>query len=128
MHNKPIHPDSAPLPAGPYNHAIISGGFVFVSGQTPEKPGTDVIVAEGIEEQTKQVMENIQNILKAAGCTMADIVKVDVHLKDFNDFSGFNKVYGQYVEEPYPARITVQSVLPQGALLEISVTAKIDEE
>ncbi len=119
----PIHPDNAPLPAGPYTHALIAGDFVFVSGQTPEKPGTDEIVAGGIKEHTRQVMENIKTILSAANCTMDDIVKVDTHLSDMNSFSGFNEVYGEYFSKPYPTRITVQSVLPPGALVEIAVVA-----
>lgn len=126
MKKTPIHPATAPLPAGPYNHAIIANGFVFVSGQTPEYPGTDEVVPGGIKEQTRQVMENIQSILQAAGSSMGDVVKVDVHLKDLADFAGFNDVYGQYVKEPYPARITVQSVLFEGVLLEVSVTALVD--
>ncbi|MEN1760566.1 Rid family detoxifying hydrolase [Anoxynatronum sibiricum] len=127
MNKKAIHPAAAPLPAGPYNHAIIANGFVFVSGQTPEYPGTDEVVPGGIKEQTHQVMKNIQAILEAAGSTMADIVKVDVHLKDLADFMEFNQVYGQYVSEPYPARITVQSVLFEAVLLEVSVTALAGE-
>ncbi|SCY90916.1 Rid family detoxifying hydrolase [Alkaliphilus peptidifermentans] len=127
MNKKPVYPDSAPLPAGPYTHAIIAGGFVFVSGQTPEKPGTDEIVDGGIKEHTRQVMENIKSILASANCTMDDIVKVDAHLADMKDFSGFNEIYGEYLTKPYPARITVQSVLPEGALLELSITAKCKE-
>ncbi|SDY64377.1 RidA family protein [Tindallia californiensis] len=128
MTKRAVHPAEAPLPAGPYNHAIIAGGFVFVSGQTPEKPGTDVIEAVGIKEHTRQVMENIKAILEAAGCGLEDLVKVEAHLKDMKDFDGFNEVYGQYVSQPYPARITVQSVLPPGdPLVEISVIAKVKE-
>lgn len=124
MSNKiPVHPAEAPIPAGPYTPAIIAGGFVFVSGQTPEKPGTDILVRGDIKVQAKQVMENIKNILAAAGCTMNDIVKVDAHLANFQDFAGFNAVYGEYFAKPYPTRITVQSVLDGDALLEISVIA-----
>ncbi len=127
MNKKAIHPATAPLPAGPYNHAIIANGFVFVSGQTPEFPGTDEVVPGGIKEQTHQVMKNIQSILEAAGTTMAAIVKVDVHLINLGDFAEFNEIYSQYVKEPYPARMTVQSVLFDGVLLEISVTALAKE-
>jgi len=126
MNKTAIHPATAPLPAGPYNHAIIANGFVFVSGQTPEYPGTDEVVPGGIKPQTHQVMQNIQAILEAAGSSMAAIVKVEVHLKDLADFDGFNQVYGEYVTEPYPARITVQSVLFEDVLLEVGVTALAD--
>lgn len=123
MRKAPVHPPTAPLPAGPYTHAVAAGDFIFVSGQTAEKPGTDELVPGGIREQTRQVMENIKSILAAAGCTMDDVVKVDAHLADLQDFSGYNQVYGEYFTEPFPARLTVQSVLFAGALLEISVTA-----
>jgi 2-iminobutanoate/2-iminopropanoate deaminase len=119
----PVHPAEAPIPAGAYTPAIIAGGFVFVSGQTPEKPGTSIPVQGDIKVQTKQVLENIKSILEAAGCTMNDIVKVEAHLANIRDFSEFNKVYEEYFAKPYPARITVQSVLPEEALLEIAVTA-----
>lgn len=123
MSKIPVHPANTPLPAGPYNHAIIAGGFVFVSGQTPEKPGTDELVEGGIEIQTRQVMEHLKTILTAAGCSMADVVKVNAHLADMNDFPGYNKAYKDYFSEPYPARITVQSGIPGGALLEVDVIA-----
>lgn len=123
MSKTPVHPAETPIPAGPYTHAIVAGDFVFVSGQTPEKPGTDEVVEGGIKEQTKQVMENIKTIITAAGCTMDDIVKVNTCLADMNDFAGYNEVYGQYFTKPYPARITVQSANPSNALVEIDVIA-----
>lgn len=123
MNKIPIHPESAPIPAGPYTPALITGNFVFVSGQTPEKPGTDELVEGDIKVQTKQVMENIKGILEAAGCSMDDIVKVTCHLADINDFNGYNEVYGQYFTKPYPTRTTVQSVIPGNSLIEIDVIA-----
>jgi 2-iminobutanoate/2-iminopropanoate deaminase len=119
----PVHPAGAPLPAGPYTPAIIAGDFVFVSGQSPMKPGSREIVEGGIREQTAQVLENIRTILAAAGCSMADVVKVAAHLADMNDFAAYNEVYGQYFPEPYPARTTVQSVLPGPFVVEIDVVA-----
>ncbi len=118
-----VNPASAPLPAGSYSPAIISEGFVFVSGQTPEKPGTDETVEGDINIQTRQVMENIKGILEAAGCTMDHVVKVTVHLADINDFDGFNNVYQEYFTKPYPTRTTVQSVLLGNALVEMDVIA-----
>ena len=76
MKKQPVHPASAPVPAGAYTPGFIAGGFVFVSGQTAEKPGSAELVEGGIREQTKQVMENIGGILEAAGCSMDDVVKV----------------------------------------------------
>ncbi|MFZ7103301.1 MAG: Rid family detoxifying hydrolase [Peptococcaceae bacterium] len=118
-----IYPDNAPIPAGPYTPAIAAGEYVFVSGQTPEHPGTDILVEGNIKAQTRQVLENIKNILAAAGCTMDDVVKVSAHLLDINDFTGYNDVYKEYFREPFPARTTVQSVIPGGSLVEVDVIA-----
>ncbi|WP_338833110.1 2-iminobutanoate/2-iminopropanoate deaminase [Moorella humiferrea] len=123
MSKIPVHPANTPLPAGPYTHAIIAGDYVFVSGQTPEKPGTDELVEGGIKEQTRQVLEHIKTILAAAGCTMDDVVKVNAYLADINDFSGYNEVYKEYFSKPYPARLTVQCANPSNALVEIDVIA-----
>ncbi|CEP67479.1 Endoribonuclease L-PSP/chorismate mutase-like [Moorella glycerini] len=123
MSKIPVHPVNTPLPAGPYTHAIIAGDYIFVSGQTPEKPGTDELVEGGIKEQTRQVLEHIKTILATAGCTMDDVVKVNAYLADINDFSGYNEVYKEYFSRPYPARLTVQSANPSNALVEIDVIA-----
>ena len=120
-----INPVSAPKPAGPYSPALKAGGFLYVSGQTPEKPGSDELVEGDIKVQTRQVFENIKNIIAAAGCTMDDIVKVNAHLLDINDFAAYNEVYKIYFTEPYPARTTVQSVIPGGAKVEIEVTVML---
>lgn len=119
----PVHPAGAPIPAGPYTPAIIAGDFVFVSGQGPLKPGTREIVQGDVQVQTRQVLENITSILAAAGCTMADVVKVAAHLADMKDFAAYNEVYGEYFPKPYPARTTVQSVLPGPFSVEIDVIA-----
>lgn len=118
-----VYPDNAPVPAGAYSPGIVTGNLVFVSGQTPEIPGTDILVEGDITVQTKQVMENIKNILAAAGCTMDDVVKVGAHLLDINSFGGYNEVYKTYFTKPFPARTTVQSVIPGGSLVEIDVIA-----
>ncbi|HWI61810.1 MAG TPA: RidA family protein [Symbiobacteriaceae bacterium] len=119
----PVHPAGAPIPAGPYSPAVIAGDFVFVSGQGPLLPGTREIREGGIREQTAQVLENIRTILAAAGCTMADVVKVQAHLADMKDFAAYNEVYREYFPEPFPARTTVQSGLPGPFSVEIDVTA-----
>lgn len=123
-----IHPKSAPIPAGPYSPALKVGSMVFVSGQTPEKPGSDELVEGGIREQTVQVMENIRNILAAAGCSMDHVVSVNAHLLDINDFSEYNEIYKTYFNKPYPARTTVQSVIPGGGLVEVDVIAMLPED
>ncbi|HWI52575.1 MAG TPA: RidA family protein [Symbiobacteriaceae bacterium] len=119
----PVHPAGAPIPAGPYSPAIIAGDFVFVSGQGPLLPGSREIREGGIREQTAQVLENIRTILAAAGCTMADVVKVQAHLADMQDFAAYNEVYREHFPEPFPARTTVQSGLPGPFSVEIDVVA-----
>jgi 2-iminobutanoate/2-iminopropanoate deaminase len=117
----------APVPGGPYSPAIIAGGFVFLSGQVPKKPGTSELVAGDITAQTRQVLENIQGILAAAGATMADVVKVTAHLLDMQEFAAFNKVYESYFPEPRPVRTTVQSVMNPGIRVEVDVIALAPE-
>lgn len=123
MRKMAVCPANAPVPAGPYSHAVIAGDFIFLSGQTPEKPSTNETVKGDIKIQTRQVMENIRSILAEAGCTMNDVVKVNAYLSDINNFAGYNEVYREYFEEPYPARTTVQSAVPGGSLLEIDIIA-----
>jgi len=120
---KAVHPECSPIPAGPYTPALIVGDFVFVSGQTPEKPGTDEMVEGDIKVQTRQVMENIQNILAAASCKMDDIVKVHACLVDMKDFAGFNEIYEQYFTKPYPTRTTVECGVAGDCLVEVDVVA-----
>ncbi|AOT68709.1 RidA family protein [Geosporobacter ferrireducens] len=123
MSKKAVHPECSPIPAGPYTPALIAGDFVFVSGQTPEKPGTDEMVQGDIKVQTRQVMENIQNILAAAGCTMNNVVKVHACLVNMRDFAGYNEVYKQFFSKPYPTRTTVECGVAGGCLVEIDVIA-----
>lgn len=127
MNKKPIHPALSPVPAGAYTPALVAGSFVFVSGQTAEKPGSSKLVEGDITVQTRQVMENIKGILAAAGCSMDDVVKVTAHLADVNDFDGYNGMYKQYFTKPYPVRTTVQSVIPGRSLVEIDVIAVLPE-
>ncbi|MFA4016548.1 MAG: hypothetical protein RUDDFDWM_001658 [Candidatus Fervidibacterota bacterium] len=115
--------ENAPKPVGPYSPAIRVGDFVFVSGQGAIDPQTGKLVGETIEEQTRRTLENIRALLEAAGASMADCVKVTVHLADINMFSRFNAVYSEYFPDPKPARTTVQSTLLPGMLVEIDVIA-----
>lgn len=87
------------------------------------KPGTRILVEGDIRVQTRVVLENIRSILEHAGSSMADVVKVNAHLRDMGDFGAYNEVYATFFEEPYPARTTVQSVLPGPFTIEIDVIA-----
>ena len=115
---------NAPLPAGPYSQGLRVGDFVFVAGQGPTEPATKKLAGETIEEQTRQVLENIKAILEAAGASMGDVVKSTVHLSDMSLFSRFNAVYATYFPDPKPVRTTVGSVLPV-ILVEIDVIAYV---
>lgn len=121
-----IFPTNAPKPIGAYSPGLRVGDFVFVSGQGPLNPATGQ-TPETIEEQTAQVLENIQAILAAGGATMADVVKATVHLADLDHFQRFNKVYGSYFPDPKPTRTTVGSQL-LGILVEIDVIAYVGEK
>ncbi|WP_202916172.1 RidA family protein [Paenibacillus mesophilus] len=119
---KAVRTSEASAGDGPYSQAIVSGGFVFVSGQGP----LDVegrVVGNTIEEQTEFTLRNIEMILAAAGCTMDDVVKVNVILADIQDFSRFNAVYRTHFQEPMPARTCFEGGLDQ-ILVEIDVIAK----
>jgi 2-iminobutanoate/2-iminopropanoate deaminase len=111
---------------GPYSAAIKAGGFVFVSGHGPVENGK---VVEGtIEEQTQYVLDALDKMLVASGCTRDDVVKSTVHLLNVDDFAAFNKVYCAYfANKPRPARTTVQSVLWGDIKVEIDVIAKLPE-
>jgi 2-iminobutanoate/2-iminopropanoate deaminase len=121
---KIVYTEKAPKPVGPYSQAVISGDFVFISGQIPLDPQSQKIVEGGIEAQTVQVMENLKNILESIDLTLDNVVKTSVFLSDLNDFQSFNMVYGKYFEKNPPARSTVQVGLMAGVLLEIDAIAK----
>ncbi len=119
-----IHSDQAPQAIGPYAQAIVCNGFIFCSGQTPLDPVTMTITGSTIEEQTGQVLQNLQAVLSAKGVGIANIVKTTVFLKNFADFERMNKVYAAFFGNHRPARSTVEvSRLPKDALVEIECIA-----
>lgn len=122
-----IHSDQAPQAIGPYAQAIVCNGFIFCSGQTPLDPATMTITGSTIEEQTRQVLQNLQAVLSARGVGIARIVKTTVFLKNFADFERMNKVYAAFFGDHRPARSTVEvSRLPKDALVEIECIAALD--
>lgn len=126
MSVKKIITEKAPGAIGPYSQAIVANGFVFTAGQIPLDPAAGKIVDGGIVEQTDRVMENLQEVLNAAGVTWADVVKTTVYLHDLAHFPTVNEVYGKWLGDARPARSTVQvASLPRGALVEIDVIAAI---
>jgi 2-iminobutanoate/2-iminopropanoate deaminase len=122
---KVITPANAPKPVGPYSPAVVAGGFVYVSGQGPTDPATGQRVQGGPGAETRQILTNIQNILAAAGATMADVVKCNVYLADRRDFAAMNEVYREFFPTDPPARTTVQAHPPVEILVEIECVAYI---
>jgi 2-iminobutanoate/2-iminopropanoate deaminase len=114
----------APFQGAPYSQAIKANGFVFVSGQLGLTPGHTDFVGPTIEEQTKQVLDNMEAILTEAGSGLDRIVKTTVFLASLDDFQGMNSVYADRVGDVPPARSTIEVAgLPSGALVEIEAIA-----
>jgi len=116
---------NAPAPVGPYSQAIKAGGLVFVAGQIPIDPATGTM-PEGIAEQTRMALRNLQAVLEAAGASPADVVKTTVFLHDITQFAAMNEVYATVFAAAPPARACVEvSRLPKGALVEVEAIAAI---
>ena len=122
---KSIHTDRAPGAIGPYSQAIVSGGFVYTSGQIPLCPETGKIEAQGIEAQTEQACRNLKEVLLAAGSAPEKVVKTTCFLAVMADFEAFNRVYATYfVSCPARSCVAVRQ-LPKGALVEIEAIAEL---
>lgn len=121
-----ISTDEAPASIGPFSQAIKDGDHVYVSGQGPVDPETGDVVAETIEAQTAQTLENIAAILVAAETSLDSVVKANVYVTDMADYDAVNEVYSNYVSEPYPARCAVEvSGLPIDIDVEIETVARV---
>jgi len=117
-------PDGVVRPKAPYSPVVVDGGLVYTAGQVAfDEKGE--LVAGGIEAQTRRALENLTACLRAAGCELGDVLKVNAYLADLGDFEGFNAVYREFFEEPFPARTTVGVALPGALLVEIEATARV---
>jgi 2-iminobutanoate/2-iminopropanoate deaminase len=124
MSKQIIQTNKVPAPIGPYSQAVIANGFLFASGQIAFDPATGELVLSSIEEETKQVMENIKAILEEANIDFSHIVKTSIFLSDMGLFAAVNQVYGSYFTADFPARETVAvKTLPRSVNVEISITA-----
>jgi len=128
MANKIVATENAPGAIGPYSQAVESGGMLFCSGQIPIDPATGEFVEGGVSEQTRQVLHNLDAVLKAGGSGLERVVKTTVFLADMNDFSAMNEVYAEFFSANKPARATVQAArLPRDARVEIECIAAVGE-
>ena len=112
----------APAPAGAYSPAIRAGDFLYVSGQVPRDPRTGQTVGATVEEQTAQVVKNLEAVLTAGGATLGDVIQCTVHLSDPNLWTAFNETYRSLMPKPYPTRTAVGASL-RGFLVEITAVA-----
>ncbi len=124
---KKIETPEAPKAIGPYSQAVWAPPFLFISGQLPIDPATGKLVGSEIRQQIHQVLNNLEAILKASGCSFQEVVRCDLFLKDLNDFALVNEEYGKRLTQAVPpARQTIQVArLPLEALIEISCIARI---
>lgn len=129
MPKNAITTDSAPAAIGPYSQAVRAGNMLFCSGQIALEPGgSGELKAGGIEAQTRQVLDNLQAVLAAAGAKWDDVVKTTIYLSDLGDFQQVNAIYSERFSAVAPARATVEaSGLPKGALVEIDALAYLEE-
>ena len=126
MENKKeaVHTADAPAALGPYSQAIRTQGMLFLSGQIPLDPKTSQIVGQTTGEQAEQVLKNMAAVLKAQGLDFSHVVKTTVFLKNMEDFTQFNEVYGKHMTSPFPARSTVEVArLPKDVKIEIEAIA-----
>ncbi len=124
MKKKVIQTDKAPKAIGPYSQAIQANGFVYTAGQVAIDPVTNEFLEGTVEEQTRQALTNLRNVLEAAGTNLEHVVKTTVFLRDMNDFPKMNSVYAEFFNENPPARSTVAVAgLPKNALVEIEAIA-----
>ena len=118
MKTTAINSKNAPEAIGPYSQAIRKGNIVFLSGQIPLDPKTMELV-EGIEAQIKQVFENLNQVIKAAGASFDDVAKLNIYLTDLSHFTLVNEIMKTYFTEPFPARAAIGvASLPKGSLVE----------
>jgi 2-iminobutanoate/2-iminopropanoate deaminase len=123
---QPIQTEKAPAAIGPYSQAVVAAPFVFVSGQLGMNPSTGELVGPDLESQARQALENVKQILLAAGSSLDRTTAVEVFLTDMGKFADFNAVYAEYFSAHKPARAAIEvSALPKGGCVEIKCTALV---
>ena len=127
-HRQTVTAPDAPKPAGPYSHAVRSGGLLFCSGQVPIDPATGSLVEGSIGDQARQCLENLSTVCTQAGVTLADAVRMSIYVTDISTFAQVNEVYGGYFESDPPARTTIGvAALPGGAQIEMDAIVALPD-
>ncbi len=118
-----LQPDGVAKPGFPYSPVVVSGDLVYTAGQIASDE-SGKIVSNEIEAQCRRVLDNVRACLRAAGCELSDVIKVNAFLTDLENFDVYNAVYREYFSDPYPARTTVGAALAPGLLVEVEVVAR----
>jgi 2-iminobutanoate/2-iminopropanoate deaminase len=127
-HRQTVNADPGPPAAGPYSHAVVSNGLVFLSGQTPVDPETGKLVEGSIGDQTRRCLDNLQIVAQAAGASLTDAVRVGIYVTDISTFGDVNEAYGTYFTSDPPARSTIGvAALPLGAEVEIDAVLALPD-
>ena len=127
-HRETVTAVGGPAAAGPYSHAVKAAGLVFLSGQTPVDPDTGELIEGSIGDQTRRCLDNLAIVAKAAGCELADAVRVGIYVTDISTFKDVNEAYGTYFPSDPPARSTIGvAALPLGAQVEIDAILAVPD-
>jgi len=127
-HRHPVTADAAPAAVGPYSHAVRSGGFLFLSGQTPLDPATGKLVDGDVGEQTRQCLRNLEAVAQAGGAALGDAVRVGIYVTDMGTFAQVNEAYATFFDSDPPARSTIGvAALPVGAQVEIDAIVALPD-
>ena len=124
---KVINSPNFPRVLGPYSHAVVAGGFVFVAGQAPINPVTQEFELGDIASETRLELTNMGTILETAGSNLASVLKISIHLADLDDFDGMNQIYEEFFPAEPPVRTTTQAILRSGRKIEIDCIARLKE-
>jgi len=127
-HRETVHAEGAPAAAGPYSHAVISNGLIFLSGQTPVDPSNGTLVEGSIGDQTRRCLDNLAIVAAAAGSQLTDAVRCGIYVTDISTFKEVNEAYGTYFPDAPPARSTIGvAALPLGAQVEIDAVLAVPD-
>jgi 2-iminobutanoate/2-iminopropanoate deaminase len=127
-HRKTVTAEGGPPAAGPYSHAVVSNGLIFLSGQTPVDPDTGELVEGSVGDQTRRCLDNLAVVAAAAGARLSDAVRMAIYVTDISTFKDVNEAYGAYFPSDPPARTTIGvAALPLGAQVEIDAVLAVPD-